>query len=366
MSLALSVNGRYTTQAVTGVQRAAHQLMSALADLADETGGLARLHYHVPSKGEMIVAPPPQAITTRSGGLTGHAWEQLELPRAPRERWLYSPCNVGPLLARNHIVTIYDAQVFQMPASYSKAFGSWYRFLLPRLGHGARIVTTGSRYSQQRLEHFGVVPPGIAQVVYCGADHVLTMPRDESVIGRHALTGQRYLLAIGSLSPHKNIATIVAAMERVGRTGLRLVVAGGAPSSVFAGIGLESSEHVRFIGRVTDAELRVLYEKATAFMFPSLYEGFGLPPLEAMTLGCPVIASDIEVVREVCGEGVAYASPHDVDAWVAAVQQIQGDPMFTQWLVERGRDRARAFTWRNSAIAFWNVVAAVDPLMKPV
>jgi glycosyltransferase involved in cell wall biosynthesis len=297
---------------------------------------------------------------TPCGRLSGQAWEQLELPLDVGDAWLLNPCNVGPILTRRSVVTIHDAQVYLAPEAYTRAFRSWYKTILPILGRRARIVTTVSKFSKDTLEAYGVVPRGKAHVVPNGADHILRIESDPQALQRFGLSPGRYLLAVGSLSPHKNLRSLIAAAGLRRDRSIPLVVAGGAAPRIFADAGMPKTPDLHYLGRVTDAELRSLYENAAAFLFPSLVEGFGLPPVEAMACGCPVIASSAASLPEVCGGAALYADPFDIDAWARLMDEVTVDAELRARLREAGHKRATGYTWRNAALSLLRLIAAAD------
>ena len=360
----LVVNGRFLTRPLAGVDRVAHELLRALSRRQADHGldPFGAIRVVTPSHGVANDDLPAALHPTPTGRLGGTAWEQLELPRGLGDAWLYSPCNVGPLARRKQIVTIHDAQVYLAPLAYSAAFRNWYRWLLPRLARRACLVTTVSDYSKRMLEAFGVLPPDKAVVIHNGADHILRVPADPSVLTRHDLAPGGYVLAIGSLSPHKNLNTVLEAAARRRDRSMPLVVAGGGNPRVFADAGLKPTQDTRFLGRVTDGELRGLFDNANALVFPSLFEGFGLPPLEAMACGCPVIASDIPTLHEVCGDAVLYADPADAGRWALQMDRLAGDPGLRDDLAERGRRQAARFTWDRAAEAFLTAVRRMEEI----
>jgi glycosyltransferase involved in cell wall biosynthesis len=152
----------------------------------------------------------------------------------------------------------------------------------------AEAVFTVSNFSKTQLERFGIVPRGKAHVLRSGIDHLDVVEPDRSILATHGLDGRPYLLAIGSLAPHTNLAMLVDAFVSANLPEIDLVVAGGGNSRVFQGAGLREAANIRYLGRVSDGELKALYGAAHAFACPSLSEGFGLTPLEAMRMGCPV------------------------------------------------------------------------------
>jgi glycosyltransferase involved in cell wall biosynthesis len=343
------VNGRFLTQDVTGVQRYAIELTKALvASGADVT-------VLVPK--DVRWSPLTDLLPLEvCGRLTGHAWEQLELPRHSRGGWLLSLCNTGPVLKRRHGVVIHDAAVFTFPQAYSFAFRWWYRMLLPLLGRTARRVFTVSDFSRTELVQKCKVPPRKVVVTSEGGDHVEAAPADRTVLEQHDLVRRPYVLAVSSMNPTKNFARLVEAVGRLDRDGFDVVFAGGSNSRVFQDAALGTSA-VKRLGYVSDAELVALYQHATCFVTPSVYEGFGLPALEAMTLGCPVVAARAASLPEVCGDAAEYVDPHDAAHIAVGIARVMSDPVRRTAMSERGRRQATRFRW---AAAAERVLTALD------
>jgi glycosyltransferase involved in cell wall biosynthesis len=177
---------------------------------------------------------------------------------------------------------------------------------------------------------------------------------DGAILSRLGLAPHaRYFLVIGSASDNKNQQTAIRAFASIaGDAALHFVVAGDRNEAVFvADQGVPDDAHRRVIraGRVTDSELRALYDSAVALVFPSRAEGFGLPPLEAMVSGCPVIAARRAALPEVCGDAALYVDPDNVDDIAAAMRRLLSDADLRERLRESGHQRARNFTWRISA-----------------
>ncbi|MEL6700081.1 MAG: glycosyltransferase family 1 protein [Pseudomonadota bacterium] len=357
----LVVNGRFLTRPLRGVNRVGSELISALIRLkaSGDPAAPARLRVLTPPKILEESLPDDIApLIERVGAKGGIRWEQATLPRAVGDAVLFNPCNTGPLLRRRQVTLIHDAQVWTAPQSYGRAFRAWYKLALPVLARRSGAVATVSANSRRELEGLGVFPKDRAAVLPNGADHILRVTPDDTTLERHELTGGGYVLSIGSLAPHKNIATAIRAAEAAGLT---LAIAGGAPSHVFRDAGLPASDRVRYLGRVSDEELRALYESAGCLLFPSLREGFGLPPLEAMHCGCPVVASDIETLREVCGAGALMADPMDVAGFAAHLSALAKDPDLRARQVAAGRAQAALYTWDETARALMGLASGLEP-----
>jgi len=348
------VNGRYLTRAPTGVDRFAIELTAALA----RRPGAAPLPLAVP--GGVALADPAAAQqhdVRRVGRRRGHAWEQLELPAAAAGLPLLNLCNTAPLWLQRQLVVIHDLGTVANAANYSVAFRGWYRLMHGTLMRRAHVVATVSRFSADALQrHHGRRARGI-EVLPEGGEHILRVPADRAIVERMGLQGRRYVLAVGSRSPNKNFAAVVQAVQSLGEPDVLVVAVGGGNARVFAGSEVEG-DGVRHTGYVSDAELRALYEHATCFAFPSFYEGFGLPPLEAMCCGCPVIVSDRAALPETCGDAALYCRAEDPATLAAALRRVLDSPALRQELREAGHRRAALYGWDGAASLFEEVLDA--------
>jgi glycosyltransferase involved in cell wall biosynthesis len=291
------------------------------------------------------------------GRLSGHSWEQLELPFVDKDAWLFNPCNLGPVIRRRQILMIHDAQTFSFPQSYSRTFRNWYRRILPRIARRAEIVITVSEYSKKQLEHFGVVPPGKTHVIPNGVDHIARIRADQNTLSCHNLKKRGYFLFIGNLALHKNLAMLIKAATARPPGEPQLVIAGSGNSKIYSEAKISLGHGVRLLGRVPDSQLKALYENALALTFPSLTEGFGLPPLEAMLCGCPVIATNAGATPEVCGDAAIYVDPHKPEQWAAVMIQLANDDTMQNIYREKGFLQAKHYTWRRSALQLLTIIA---------
>jgi glycosyltransferase involved in cell wall biosynthesis len=258
---------------------------------------------------------------------------------------------------RRQLVVLHDAGTIANPATYSRAFRSWYRWMFGGLMRRAGIVATVSRFSASELMKLvGVRAEGI-ELIQGAGDHILRAAADTQVLQRLGLAGQPYVLAVGSRTPNKNFTGVAQAAALIKDLGCKVVAAGGSNSRVFNGIELHDDALV-LAGYVTDGELRALYENAACFVFPSLYEGFGLPPLEAMLCGCPVIVSDRASLPEVCGRAALYCNPDDPAAIAAKLRSVLTSRALQSELREAGHARAREFGWSRSAMQLEELLSA--------
>jgi glycosyltransferase involved in cell wall biosynthesis len=341
----IAINGRYLTQGLTGVQRVAREIAGALDVLAAE-GSAPPLRLLAPQgAGTAGLAHVP---TMTVGTRTGQAWEQLDLPAAANGAMLVNLGNTAPIRAgRRQAVVIHDAGAFDTPESYSFAFRTWYRLLHRMLAwRGARIITV-SEFSRGRIAHHLGIPPDRIGVMPEGGEHILRAPADAAVLARHGLAPGRYALAVGTRAAHKNLDALADVASLLASRGMVLAAVGAVDPAVFrpasAGAGGVA------LGRVSDAELRALYENALCLVFPSRYEGFGLPPLEAMRCGCPVIAARAGAVPEVCGDAALWFDTSVRDSLPAAMRRLLDEPGLANQLRAAGLARAENFTWRRAA-----------------
>lgn len=354
MSARIAIDGRFLTQATTGVQRYAREIVHAL-----DATGLAGVDL------ELICPPGAERLALRHirqtfrGVGRGQAWQQLQLPWFAAGRPLLCLCSLAPIFCRRRSVVVHDAAVFDVPEAFSPLFTAWYRVALRALAASGAHLITVSEFSRGRLARALHVPPGRLEVIGEGTDHVDRIEPDHSLADR--LDGQPYVLAIGSLQANKNIGTLVAAMQDPRLAHLKLVVAGGRSPRVFrAGARRGGGPAVEYTGYVTDGQLVGLLQRAVLFVFPSRYEGFGLPPLEAMRAGCPVLASNAASIPEACGEDAAvYFDPDDVGRLASAIARLAADDAGRARLVAAGRRRAGQMKWDVQALAVLDSVRRV-------
>ena len=361
------INGRFLAQPVTGVQRYAREVVKALDALLREEvvdAGGAEVTLLMPRDG--VDVPPLSRIRVRRAGrLVGHAWEQLELPHLSRGGVLLNLCNTAPLARRKQVVTLHDAAIYRVPAAYTRAFRAWYRVLWAGLARTASTILTVSYFSRRELADCLGIDRSRIGVVEEAGDHILAVAPDPAVLDRHGLRARPFVLAVSTANPTKNFGAVVRAIEHLGDTDFDFVVAGGVDPRVFARAAAPLPAAVKRVGYVSDGELRALYEHAACFVHPSRYEGFGLPPLEAMCCGCPVIAAEAASIPEVCGDAALYfdpASPADLAGKLAA---LMSDAAERAALAARGRARAARFSWRRAAAANWDELMLVAGGARP-
>lgn len=355
MAARVFINGRFATQRQTGVQRFARQVVAALdrvLEVPEHAALRGRTTLLLPPRGEAIL-PALRHIVVHRGGLFGggYAWEQVDLPRLASGGVLLDLCNLGPLAKRRQVVVVHDATLFVSPESFSRTFRLAYRVLVPLLGRRARQIMTISRFSRDEISRwYGL---SAAPIGLCGesGEHILDVPAETSVLANAGLVGHPYFLAVGVGSPNKNVGLVTEAFARAGLAEARLVLTGSRNPRVHPGEQLRGGERILALGQVSDGALRALYEHALALVYPSRYEGFGLPPLEAMCCGCPVVISDQPALLEVAGASGAalVCGMDDADGLAAQLTRLATEPALRTALAERGRAHAAHFRWEDAA-----------------
>lgn len=346
----LFINGKFLRQRTTGVQRFARGLVMALDRNLAHAASADRVVLLTPPGAEPL---PLTAIEQRVCGsavksLT--AWEQTALPWHARSGTLLCLSGSAPLLGGVRIPTLHDAALYLHAHAYSWKFAAWYRLLFSTITRQAPLALTVSSHAARELSHH--LPGRSFEVVYNAAEHIRQFEAEPSVLATLGVPAQGYLLAVASFNPTKNLKALVAAYARLRPSArLPLVIVGGGNRAVFNADGAQESlpSGIIFAGPVSDGQLRALYENALAFVFPSLYEGFGIPPIEAMHCGCPVIASKASAIPEVCGDAALYFDATDTQDIARAIERIVDDSDLRAELVLRGKARSAQFSWQSSA-----------------
>jgi glycosyltransferase involved in cell wall biosynthesis len=357
------INGRFLTQPATGVQRFALELLTALDHVYEndpKSKQIARMICLIPKRIKNLSLPEWKNIPIQKcGRLGGNLWEQIELPFFARKGLLVNLCNIGPVFHFNQIVVFHDASVFAVPQAYSFTFKIKYRLIMWVLGHTARQVLTDSYFSQEELAHYLKIRKNKIIVIPGGCEHVLNIDPDYSIINNR-LAQTPFLLAVGSSSPHKNLAIVVRTFERYQENLSILVIAGGTFSKVFTAVDTTETPRTIRLGYISNAQLRALYSRAVGFIFPSIYEGFGLPPLEAMACGCPVICSNRASMPEVCGDAALYFDPLNEADIHHSITMLLENSSLQDSLREKGFERVKRFTWKNSAESLLEILGKTD------
>lgn len=353
----IGINGRFLVAKRTGVQRAAYNLIKTLFEMDQEneyilfTGkDLEDSEWNYPNvrlvKSQLRIGE----------NIRNHLWEQFTLPRLARQHQvdiLHSPANMAPLFYNGRsIVHIHDLCFVVNPQWYSYLFHTAYNIAIPRLAQKASRVITNSNNSRNDLLQFYNVDAEKVRLIYWAVDQTFGDKVDK--IEREE-EEQDYILYVGSLEPRKNIASLIEAYESLRSDNpdleTKLVLIGGE-SPLFAAVRLQIKKYhtdVIFKGFVSDAELKNYYRQAKVVAYPSLYEGFGLPPLEAMASGAPVVTSNTSSLPEVVGEAALMVSPYDCAQLAETLARVLRSRELRDEMRRRGYEQIRKFNWYRVA-----------------
>lgn len=301
------INGRFLTRPITGVDRYAREIVRELDGLLDKGEAVLLL----PVDCDPVDWEETNSIEVRHfGSHLGHAWEQIDLARfAYRHNLLLlNLCNTAPFFNPG-IVCIHDMNVRANPSFYGWKFRLYYRFMFWFLTKNAKIILTVSRFSKSEIEKYYPVTSGKVEIAPCAWQHIEDISEDDSVLQRNGLKDREYYFAMSSLAPNKNLNWIVNTARL--NSNAVFAVAGGINTRIFGEHDIPAASNVKYLGYVSDAEAKSLMAHCSAFLFPTFYEGFGIPPMEALASGAvSVIVSDNPCMKEVYGDYVDYLNPN--------------------------------------------------------
>jgi glycosyltransferase involved in cell wall biosynthesis len=259
------------------------------------------------------------------------------------------------------IVTIHDLAFERMPETFTRRGSFQLKLTVRRTAKKAARVATVSEYSRQDLLDIYKLPPEKVVVTYNGVESSFTprpsVPNEAEEVRRRFGVSRDFLLAVGSLQPRKNLVRLIRAYARLRSErenfSPQLVIVGRKlwlASEIFDEVKRQRwADDVILTGYVADEDLPALYRAARAFVYPSLFEGFGLPPLEAMACGTPVVTSDISSLPEIAGDAALLIDPNDEHALANALIEIMNNDRLRAELREKGIAQAKKFTWRDAA-----------------
>jgi len=336
----------------TGVSRYTRNLLIALTARSDE---IEYVVFGIDSLPDEIAADERPVKLADSApihsGPRAHYWEQFVLPRRLSRYDVDVFHTLGgqpPLLTREPLVTtIHDISPITHPEWFTRKYATLYRTLTPLAIRVSNQIITVSEFTADEVASRYPSAKKKTTSIYNG----VTPPPSGGCTPDEELTSEQFLLFVGSINPRKNMDGLLSAYRRYRdrvTNPLPLVLVG--PSrDVFASTGLSSKEGVHVFGFVPDKQLGWLYRNASAFVYPSLYEGFGLPILEAMSVRTPVLTSDRGAMAEVAGDAAYLADPSNPSEVATGIERIAGDDALTRDLVEAGKRRATLFTWEHTA-----------------
>lgn len=304
------INGKFLTQKITGVQRYAREILLEL----DKIVNTNEIEIAVPND-DLIDTPSYKNISiVKVGKLKGNLWEQISFPLyvAKQNGVSINLCNTSPLL-KPGIVCIHDVKINATPQYFNKNFVLWYRLLFYNTAKRAKKIITVSEFSKSEIiKYYGVDKEKIV-VIPNAWQHFERIEYDENTLNKYNLESKRYYFAMSSLEPNKNFKWIAEAAKN--NPDELFVVSGSINKKVFSeNFSMDNVNNLKFLGYVSDPEAKTLMRECKAFLFPSFYEGFGIPPLEAIVAGAThIIVSDTPCMHEIYEKYACYIDPNDWD-----------------------------------------------------
>ena len=328
------VNARFLTQPITGVQRFAIEISLRLKKELGE-----KIMFVSPK--EIIQNELAKELQVNTiGYTTSHLWEQIELPLYLKKKGsplLLNFCNTAPLLYKNKISTIHDI-AFEVYV---------YRFLIPKICKNSKKIITVSDFSKQEIIKYYKTKTDKIQVIYNAVNDGFIY--NENI----ELKNQKYFLAVSSLNYRKNIPFVLDSFIEFIKDcpDYKLYLIGGMDTKSFSKLNLSkytNHPNIIFLGRVSDEDLILYYSNAVAFIYPSLYEGFGIPPLEAQKCGTPVILSNLSCFPEIFGQSVLYCDVDNINSLVKQMNLILEKELRDN-IKKLGEENEKKYNWDLSA-----------------
>jgi len=301
------VNGKFLAQRTTGVQRVARELLNALDQISSE--------------GDFLLVAPANAIdipkfqnikVLQTNTPASIFFDQIKIPLLSVKMKIPALhlCHTGPFLKPDYVM-IHDANVEKNPQWFTKRIVVWYKLIHWVCAKRAKKIFTVSDFSKNELAAVYKIPQSKIVNIGNGWQHVEKNKANECAAAKYNLENKNFFFSLGTKAPHKNLKWIYEyATKHPSET---FAISGSSYGRIFGKIDMFIPSNVRFLGYLNDSDVRSLMQDCKAFLFPSFYEGFGIPPLEALSAGCPVVVSDIPVMREIFGESVHYIDPNNTE-----------------------------------------------------
>lgn len=339
------VNGRYLTQKASGVHRYAFEICNKLHEMG--------VDFHVAIPQEIEPDYKFSFKTVKCGSLDNHLWEQISLPRYLKSigsPLLVSFTGCGPLMYDNQIMTIHDVSHERYPEWFSKNYYRFYHFMMPRIGKKAHAVLTVSDFSKREIVNTLGLDADKIHIVHSNVPFHNKPTKEEILNFEHDPASGRYIIAVSNMDPRKNFVRLVEAFQKIKDKSIKLYII-GMSFKAFNTPDLQKlvGENVYLPGYIADDALQSMYQNALLSIYPSLYEGFGLPPLESMTFGCPAINSDIPALREVSEDAALYVDPYDLDDIATKIDLLLEDQELRRELQLKGLEQIKKYSWEKSA-----------------
>ncbi len=350
------VNARFLTKRITGLERYAIGVSLRLKTLSPESEFIA--------PHDIMHKEHARTLAVKTVGYsTGHVWEQTELPvylATNKTPLLLGLTNTGPLTYTNQVVVIHDLAFLREPGWFSKKAALSFKYLVSGVVKVARRIITNSEFTKKEVvELLGVAPEKISVAYPAVPENILRL----AAVPHENKYGD-YILTLSSLDPRKNLKSLIRAYRQLELRDVKLVVAGGENQDVFGKHAFDlraitkEDANIQFTGYLSDDQIVGLYQNARLFVYPSLYEGFGFPPLEAMACGCSVVASESSSLHEALGSAALYSDTRDINNLADTISKALNEPRTVR--ADARAEQVKKFSWEKTATAILDAVKMVE------
>jgi len=355
------ITARFLTQPITGVQRYGIELSKAIKKISIN---YEKYNIKFISPKNVIHKEIADFLEVKQvGNLKGQLWDQISLWKFLKSKGsplVVNFANTLPVFYENKIVTIHDIIHLRYPVSCSYNYRKYYEIIFPLMIKYSKHIITVSEFSKKEIySYFGIDEQKIS-VIYGGISERFN-PQKFKIKNQE----EKYILGVSSIAYHKNFIKLIEAFFYLKTKNIKLYIVGGINEKIFSKNSakflnhIKNNENIKFLGRVHEDTLIQLYSNALCFVYPSLYEGFGLPPLEAQACGCPVVISDIPVFKEIYEDSALYFNPLDPQDIANKIEEIINNNYLRDTLIEKGFKNSKKYRWENSAKQFLSVLEKV-------
>lgn len=348
------INGKFLFQRVSGVQRFAYEILTHLDELLYNTeyqkNEVLTFVLLIPNSSIKNYRLNLKCIALKSfnWNYSLNIWEQIILPVFTFGSPLLNLTGSAPLFKSLQFCTLHDAAIFRFGNSYTTKYRIFHQLLLRHLAKFSKIIFTVSNFSKKEIISLFNISENRIKIIYNSSEHLVNV--HSSIKLKKLNVPKSFFLVIGSHNTTKNVSFVIENFTHNNfPSNYHLIVVGENDPKVFKRPKYINSNKVIFLKGINDSQLNFLYKKAEALIFPSLYEGFGIPPLEAMALGCPVIASSATAIPEVCEEAALYFDPESRLSFIRAINYYLSNPHIRKDLISKGFLNANKFSWIDSS-----------------
>ena len=331
------VNSRFLTQRISGVQRYAIEICKYLPKKINNHNV-----FFVAPKGKLINQDVlPNVNIVQIGNFKNNLWEQIDLVKYLKKNanpLLINFGGIGPVNYQNKITFIHDLSFKYYPKHYSFLFQKAYNKFIPKSARNSKKIITVSNYVKDDIEKsYGLKN---IEVIYPAVNDTFKDLKRKR---------EKLIISVSSMNPRKNIKALIEAFNRI-KSDYKLVFIGGE-ANVYTSLHIDPTKYknIHFTGYVSDQELIEFYNKASIFAYPSTFEGFGIPPLEAQACGCPCLVSNVTSLPEVCLSSAEYCDPFSINSIMKGLEKLINDPKRRTELGVLGVTNINRFGWRKSA-----------------